>query len=264
MSGSSKWFTQLRWAIKCPGYYLLRLVTRPGTRLERGFHQRRAQTGLAKILGVPQSSVESWLRDAEENALLRQADSQLRQLPYAGTFRGAPELFVLVRGSRPKNLVETGVGLGLSSTYILEALVLNDVGRLISIDLPNSDANWRLPEGLGPGALVPADLRARWELRLGPTRVLLPRALSELGSVDLFFHDSEHSYENMMFEYNLAFESLSPGGLIISDDTMWNSAFLDFAKSKRLKIEFVYHRGGSAPFALVRKPKRGHQSVRET
>jgi cephalosporin hydroxylase len=46
----------------------------------------------------------------------------------------------------------------------------------------------------------------------------------------MFIHDSEHSYETMMAEYNLAWRRIKPGGLLLSDDTGRNEAFIDFCK----------------------------------
>jgi hypothetical protein len=50
-----------------------------------------------------------------------------------------------------------------------------------------------------------------------------------LGSIDIFIHDSEHSYENMMFEYITAWHYLKEGGILLSDDTNLNKAFSDFS-----------------------------------
>lgn len=47
-------------------------------------------------------------------------------------------------------------------------------------------------------------------------------------SPDIFIHDSEHSYQNMMFEFSWAANNVRPGGLILSDDVSWNDAFEDF------------------------------------
>jgi cephalosporin hydroxylase len=49
----------------------------------------------------------------------------------------------------------------------------------------------------------------------------------------LFFHDSDHSYENMMFEFEWAWEILKVS-FIVSDDVSGNNSFKDFALSKNL------------------------------
>jgi hypothetical protein len=109
-------------------------------------------------------------------------------------------------------------------------------GRLVSIDLPfeaGDAAELRplvegtsidlydaspVPAGRQPGWLVPDDLRGRWELRLGDARELLPELLEELGEIDLFFHDSLHTREHMLFEFETAWPHLRAGGLLVADD----------------------------------------------
>jgi len=54
--------------------------------------------------------------------------------------------------------------------------------------------------------------------------------LSELKQVDIFFHDSLHTYEHMMFEFETVWPHIKENGLIVSDDIYWNNAFIDFAK----------------------------------
>jgi hypothetical protein len=67
----------------------------------------------------------------------------------------------------------------------------------------------------------------------------MPRA-KMLGSIDIFIHDSEHSYENMMFEYMTAWDHLKEGGILLSDDTNLNKAFSDFsAKESWLKVHQI-------------------------
>ena len=74
-------------------------------------------------------------------------------------------------------------------------------------------------------------LRARHDLRLGPAQELLPRALAELATVDVFLHDSDHSYTHMMFEMSLAWHFVRPGGWILADNVEQNASFEDFARS---------------------------------
>jgi predicted O-methyltransferase YrrM len=45
----------------------------------------------------------------------------------------------------------------------------------------------------------------------------------------LFYHDSDHTYDHMMFEFRHALRKLTPGGLIVADDISWNAAMWDFA-----------------------------------
>jgi len=161
----------------------------------------------------------------------------------------AAELYAIVRAAKPRVIVETGVASGLSSAHILRALAANGAGTLYSIDLPNVQEGSVLPKGRTSGWIVPDSLRDRWKLQLGDTWVLLPDLLRTLDRLDLFLHDSDHSYEAMVFEYEQAFPKLEPGGLLLSDDTHTHSAWDDFCAKHSLRPGRVGHLG------LTRKPK---------
>ena len=150
-------------------------------------------------------------------------------------------LYYAVRLQRPRVVVETGVFDGLSSAFILKALRDDGgQGRLCSIDLPartpirastDKMAFDRLPPGAEPGWIVPDDLRDRWTLRLGTSAALLAPWLAEIGPIDCFFHDSLHTHDNMAREYATAWPALVPGGLLVSDDVFWSSAFHRFRRA---------------------------------
>ena len=136
-------------------------------------------------------------------------------------------LYVMTRILKPKTIIETGVFEGHSSLAFLLALEENNEGSLYSIDLPSPS----LPSGKEPGWIVPAELRKRWDLRLGKSIDLLPDMLEEVKDVDIFLHDSDHSYENMYWEYRTAWPCVRKDGLILSHDVSQNAAFRDFANS---------------------------------
>lgn len=153
----------------------------------------------------------------------------------------AEMLYCLVRHYRPEVTVETGVCNGLSSAVILKAMAENGAGRLLSVDLPeftdqemNEDVFW---EGKG-GAAVPAKKRVgwlvepplddRWTLSLGRSQDVLGPLLAEAAPIDIFIHDSEHSYENQMFEFTHGFAALRQGGVLVATDIGWSTAYADF------------------------------------
>lgn len=128
-----------------------------------------------------------------------------------------PNLYRICIKLSPEPVVETGVNDGLSSVFFLSALNRLNKGHLYSIDLsrhayargermhsdrPLKDTGW----------LVPDKLKSRWSLQFGASSDLLPSFVKALGTIDVFFHDSEHTYENMMFdmmfEYKLAWNHL--------------------------------------------------------
>jgi predicted O-methyltransferase YrrM len=143
-----------------------------------------------------------------------------------GTYRVL--LYALIRELRPKLIIETGVLHGLSSAFYLQALENNSTGQLISIDLPSIDkpagkdmSSDILPAGYQSGWIVPDHLSKRWELILGKSEEILPEIFKSQNKLDIFIHDSDHTWENMMVEYSLAWKYLLPGGLLISDNINW-------------------------------------------
>jgi predicted O-methyltransferase YrrM len=150
--------------------------------------------------------------------------------------------------ARPAVMVETGVAHGVSSWTILNAMERNGTGKLYSIDLPDLDLKSYNPGTIQKtsGWAVPEALRHRWELRLGPSSELLPALMTELGHIDIFFHDSDHSYENMMFEFKATIPHIRTGGLIISDDVHKNSSFPEFVQAHPITGIRFFTKGGAA------------------
>lgn len=168
-------------------------------------------------------------------------------------------IYVICRIVKPTVVVETGVASGVSSTYILKALADNNHGKLVSIDMPNYGKKLTLahPEYSNikanaivreneTGWVVPENLRNRWTLKLGLGQELLVPTLEELGQIDLFFHDSEHTYNNMMFEFRNAWRFLRSGGLLLSHDITWNNSFADFAKEVKRNFIHIYFTSAGA------------------
>jgi len=156
-------------------------------------------------------------------------------------------LYCVIRHLKPERVVETGVASGASSYTILQALKMNGAGKLYSIDLPQNVfgnafdmLTEKVPEGKKSGWLVPEDLKHTWTLIEGDSKTELPKLLESLERIDIFIHDSLHTYEHMMFEYQTAWKYIKNGGLLISDDAKANSAFDDFARKNGL----VLHRLG--------------------
>jgi hypothetical protein len=135
--------------------------------------------------------------------------------------------YAAVRALAPDCIVETGVANGVSSSYLLLALHKNRRGHLHSIGLADPAF---LPPRKDLGWLVPHWLRATWHVHLGDAREILPNLLAQLGNIGIFIHDSLHTYNHMIWEFETAYPNLLPGGLLFSDDALWNTAFHDFAQ----------------------------------
>ena len=157
-------------------------------------------------------------------------------------------LYILCRIIKPKNVVETGVAYGLSSSYILKALETNNSGTLYSID--SIFRPWQNEDMIG--AAIPQYLRHRWNLHLGKSSEKLEKIFDNLDGVNIFIHDSLHTYKNMMFEFELAETNLSDSGIILSDDVLDNDAFFDFSNNQELK-NYLIKVGGNLGLGVIIK-----------
>lgn len=137
--------------------------------------------------------------------------------------------YAVCRLNRPEVVVETGVAHGITSAFILQALAENGKGHLYSIDLPVFTPGSKKAVGIA----VPERLRSRWTLTLGLSAYHLPKLLKKLRKIDLFLHDSNHSYHNQQFEYACAWKYLVNGGLLLSDDVNATDAFIEFAEGQK-------------------------------
>jgi predicted O-methyltransferase YrrM len=129
-------------------------------------------------------------------------------------------LYGLARWLRPVVVVESGGFIGMSSAFILKALTDENLttARLYSIE-------WS--EECEQGALVPENLRKAFIPLRGKVEDFLesdklPR------SIDLFLHDSSHSYKHMVWEFQQFWPRLRDGGLLVSHDVQMNAAFPEF------------------------------------
>ncbi|HEV8014456.1 MAG TPA: class I SAM-dependent methyltransferase [Stellaceae bacterium] len=152
-------------------------------------------------------------------------------------------LYWLVRRVKPRTIVQSGVCNGVSTAFMMLGLAKNGPeGRLRVIDLPPvfdpNDPRWTtagkvyrevIPEGKTSGWMVPDIYRDRFEVLNGDARDLMPKVMDGLDSLDFFYHDSDHTYNHMMFEFRQAKRKLREGGVIVGDDMSWNASLWDFA-----------------------------------
>ncbi len=200
------------------------------------------------------------LGSVERHIERRQSYLEGRRPPFGTFHNGTTALgrlcYAACRALRPRSVVETGVAYGVTSAYILQALAENGAGELHSVDLP--------PLGHDVynyvGYLVPGELRNRWDLRIGPARKLLAHILSDAGPLDLFIHDSLHTYVHMKREFALALRALRPGGVLIADDIEGNRAFEEVLDDPQVDSWFTLREEGqNAVCGVVRtKPRVEH------
>jgi predicted O-methyltransferase YrrM len=230
-------------------YRAARDVRHPGPALER----RRIRDEVARFLGG-RGTLAAYEREVRGSGLMEHLLDKGREHHAAVVATGAGHslgaigytegayLYAVLREARPEVVVETGVANGFSTAFSLLALNVNGAGQLHSVDLPREvgrdygpgtfyegEGRAGIPPGSEPGWLIPQELKERWTLILGRSQEELPLLLDRLGTVDIFMHDSEHSFECMWFEFNAAWPALTPGGVLVSDDVNSTEAFGRFA-----------------------------------
>ena len=225
-----KWLLQnakqrARFALKNPRYALGAML-RELTLADEKF--------LSKITGSSVDEIRGYLDEPISTPAfarhLQDAEQRFRELSITSADLYAKKVlfpYAAVRALKPQCVVETGIANGVSSAYILLALHKNKCGKLHSIGLADPAF---LPEGKEPGWFVPKWLRGAWQVHLGDAKEILPRLLPELGRIDIFLHDSLHTYEHMLWEFEIAYPFLRLGELLFADDALWNTAFEDFAR----------------------------------
>lgn len=189
-------------------------------------------TQIEQKLGV---ELKEFLNEATisevEQQLIQRADEIRPHAPFPLEYNADMTLarlcYAICRAFKPAVMVETGVAYGRSSSFILAAMECNGKGVLHSVDRPPLEAG----AAQYVGALIPQPLRSRWTLHQGTSRRILPPLLKQLGKVDIFMHDSLHTYRNMAWEYRVAGPYIQRGGLLISDDIAKNAAFKEWIDS---------------------------------
>ena len=149
--------------------------------------------------------------------------------PFEGDRVLARSVWCAARHSQPSSIVETGVARGVTSRVILEALHRNGRGTLWSVDLPPLRDPWFSESRTA----VPRELWDGWNYVRGSSQRVLPGVVAEVGQIDIFLHDSLHTYRHMSFELDLAKRSLSPTGVIVADDVNQNQAFAETLQGDR-------------------------------
>ncbi len=148
----------------------------------------------------------------------------------------ASKYYAIFRSLKPGVTIETGVCNGVSTFALLFAMEENGSGKLISVDYPfhgdgdierykkettNQFGGSTVPADKQPGWFIDEKLQKRWTLVLGKSQVELPKLRTEYDTIDMFVHDSEHTLPCMLFEFELAWNWLRDGGVLLSDDIIW-------------------------------------------
>jgi predicted O-methyltransferase YrrM len=210
---------------------------------------------LSDSLQLPQAKqyLEEIETDAEFRRMMDAAYGSRRDRNPRAKYGRRMGWYVIVRSLKPKVIFETGTHDGLGASIFARALQKNakegQRGTLYTFDIDPTS-----------GWLVPAELRRHVGFVRGSVTDMMPKTLAQLGAkVDLFIHDSIHTYEHESWEIETVAPHVAPGGMILTDNAHQTDALKDFAAKKgfpfhywREKPRAHPHPGGSIGAARVR------------
>jgi predicted O-methyltransferase YrrM len=157
-------------------------------------------------------------------SVVARADGLRRELfPVAIGLEEGLSLRDWVQKERALSTFETGLGFGISTLCICEALVANRPGAShLACDpyqfkaLPGHRTTYA---GVGLEILEDAGVRDLVEFYAEESQIVLPRLLAEDRRFDLAFLDGNHRFEGVFLDLVYAGRLLREGGIVFVDDT---------------------------------------------
>jgi len=188
---------------------------------------------VASCLGRPPAEIAAYMREIEADDEL---DDALRRRLAGRRDRNPIPLFgrrlgwyCFARAAKPRLAVETGTADGLGTALLARALELNAAegapGELLSFDI-DARSGWLLSTRAREGV----------HLIVGDARETLPRAL-EGRQIDLFVHDSDHSYQHERWELDFAVDHGATSLVLISDNAHATPALREVCD----RVEATFH-----------------------
>ncbi|MDT8069966.1 MAG: class I SAM-dependent methyltransferase [Terriglobia bacterium] len=250
VSRSEKLLLFSKLLVSSPGECLDRLTTLAQCKIEAGrfaaphYEVRSFSDNVELLSGALKCDLAEFLNEAGLTEIEMESAERLAPHSDSKGFGAAhnadPALarlcYAVVRALRPDRVLETGVAHGITTAFLLKALETNGTGHLWSIDLPPLVPKAR--EFVGRA--VPERLRSRWTLCRGQSHRILPGLVRQLQPLDIFIHDSLHTYRNETFEFATAWPHLRRGGLLISDDIEAHPAWLDWQHRVQPSLAAVF------------------------
>ncbi len=177
---------------------------------------------VSAVSGAAIGQVRAWVRELEDDdRLFSHLTRRLSSNPLWRISAKEPHWarrfgwYALVRAVQPDHVIETGTQLGLGSCAIAAALIRNGHGRLTTIDID--------PEA---GYLI-GDPWASVVDRVTGDSV---EVLAGLTDVDMFLHDSLHTYDYETKELSAVEPNLGVDAIVLSDNAHQSSALSDWAE----------------------------------
>lgn len=189
---------------------------------------------VSEVSGADVGQVRAWIRElADDQVLAMNVAQRLATNPRRRISADQPHWarrlgwYALVRAVQPDHVVEAGTHLGLGSCAIGAALVRNGHGHLTTIDID--------PEA---GHLIGATWTGVIDRRTGPSVEMM----DGLVDVDVFIHDSLHTYEYETRELAAIEPRLRRDAIVVSDNAHESAALADWAeRTGRQYLFFAEH-----------------------
>jgi predicted O-methyltransferase YrrM len=219
------------------------LLLTPAAR--KGIRQRMLllrQAGLDRLVhltGASPVDLKRWRHELAESPLPDLLLQRGAGLAFARELPQGPLLYLLVRALRPQRVVETGVGPGYSTAWLLAALSANQSGELTSIG-PGPTAGRQLGvHDFSVGQFVHPSLRTRWTLVLGNTEERVRQILDGGRGIDLFFYDNGPDAERARFELRTAWSTLSDRAVLVAHHVEANPVWSEFCSAQGLPPQIL-------------------------
>jgi hypothetical protein len=187
---------------------------------------------VARVANVEDiEQVRGFMRELDDDADLK---AHIRQTTMRSDRRGLADRdvkygrrvgwYALTRALQPEHIVETGTDKGLGSCVFAAALLRNGHGRVTTVDT-NPDS----------GYLVTGKYAGVVDRVIGDSIDVLGSGATP---VDLFLHDSLHTYEHETGELTAVASHLSSGALVLSDNAHLSDALLVWAGQTGRRFSF--------------------------
>lgn len=187
------------------------------------------------------------------------SDDELMTLP----MRELLAIAAICKQRQPKRIFEFGTYTGLST--LVMAMNTPDESKIFTLDIdPASRDNHE--HGMGIGGFAPFEvgkyyLNTEYKRKItqlfGNSLTFDFRDL--LGKIDLVFVDADHSYRFAHADTENAFKLVSPGGVILWDDYIWNNEHPECSGVSRCLHELqhvrqIQHIAGTRLAVYLNKP----------
>jgi predicted O-methyltransferase YrrM len=177
---------------------------------------------VSAVTGAGIDQIRAWMLELENDGeLLAQLTKRFSSNPRRGISSTEPRWgrrlgwYALVRATQPDHVVETGTALGLGSCIIAAALLRNGHGRLATIDI-DPEAGYLIAEP--------------WSTVIDRCTGSSVEVLAEMRAVDMFLHDSLHTYDYEVSELTAVEPNLRSDAIILSDNSHETAALSDWAE----------------------------------